>query len=210
MARIDAFEKHTTRYDEWFDDHYWAYQAELRAVRSLLPENKRGVEIGVGTGRFAGPLGIQIGVEPSANMSAGAVERGIEVIEGIAENLPYEDETFELALMVTTVCFVDDVERSFREAHRILSRGGCFIVGLIDRNSPLGQFYVKHKSENVFYRDATFYSVDEVVKSMTKAGFDDFGFRQTIFTLPPEVTQDEPVLPGYGEGSFVAIRGRKA
>jgi hypothetical protein len=34
----------------------------------LLPENDKGMEIGVGNGRFAAPLGSKLGVEPPAAM----------------------------------------------------------------------------------------------------------------------------------------------
>lgn len=35
----------------------------------LLPNIGKGVEIGVGTGRFSAPLGIKLGVDPSWEMS---------------------------------------------------------------------------------------------------------------------------------------------
>ena len=33
--------------------------------------------------------------------------------KGVCENLPYEDAQFDLALMVTTICFIDDVEKFY-------------------------------------------------------------------------------------------------
>ena len=44
---------------------------------------------------------------------------------------------------------------------------------------------------------------------MRQAGFTDFMFRQTIFQRLSEIDDKEPVKSGYGEGSFVVIRGRK-
>ena len=79
----------------------------------------------------------------------------------------------------------------------------------MDRNSLIGQEYLKYQNESAFYKIATFFSVDEVVKIMRQAGFTDFIFRQTIFLSLSEVNENEPVKPGYGEGSFVAIRGIK-
>jgi len=83
----DVFEHFVNEYEEWFLKHKFAYLSELKAVKALLPEG-RGVEIGVGTGRFAVPLKIKIGVEPSKRMGKIARRRGILVIEGTAENLP--------------------------------------------------------------------------------------------------------------------------
>lgn len=53
-----------------------------------LPENIKGIEVGLGTGKFAKVLGIKEGVEASNEMAAIALKRGIEVVTGRAENLP--------------------------------------------------------------------------------------------------------------------------
>ena len=37
-------------------------------IRELLPERGEGLGVGVGTGRFAVPLGVRVGVEPSRTM----------------------------------------------------------------------------------------------------------------------------------------------
>ncbi len=84
----DTFEEYAQEYDDWFVRHEVVYRAELAAVEALLPTAGRGLEIGVGTGRFAGPLGIKIGVEPAWAMAEIARTRGIQVIRGDAEALP--------------------------------------------------------------------------------------------------------------------------
>jgi len=207
VPRIEPFEKNSGRYEQWFEDHPLAYQAELRAVRRLLPKKGRGMEIGVGTGRFAAPLGINIGVEPSAAMRRRAAARGIHTLPGVAESLPFSADEFDFALMVTTVCFVDDLETSFRECARVLKDHGILIVGLVDRDSPLGRMYEKHRHQSAFYTEATFYSTEEIVAAMRKTGFDDFAFVQTIFHSLDKVQPDEDIRDGYGEGSFVVIKG---
>ena len=209
MPKIFPFQRHTGQYENWFAEHRWVYEAELRAVEALLPESGRGLEVGVGTGRFAEPLGIKTGIEPSVRMREIARNRGIKVLAGVAEDLPFGDDKFDLVLMVTTVCFLDDIHKAFQEVHRVLANGGFFIAGIVDRNTPIGQNYLKHQNDSVFYKIATFFSIDEVVKIMRQAGFTDFMVRQTIFRSLSEVKENEPVKPGYGEGSFVAIRGRK-
>ncbi|MBW1946127.1 MAG: class I SAM-dependent methyltransferase [Deltaproteobacteria bacterium] len=209
MPKISPFEKYADQYEEWFEKNRWVYEAELRAVKDMLPTVGHGVEVGVGTGRFAEPLGIKIGVEPSKRMREIAQKRGIQVLDGVAEELPFDDAGFDFVLMVTTICFVDDINRALLEAHRILSHGGFLIIGFVDRNSMMGQAYLNHKEENVFYKNATFFSVDELVEIMDQAGFTDLAFKQTIFRNLSETASNEPVTPGYGEGSFVVIRGRK-
>ena len=116
MPRTEPFEQHPDRYDQWFERHPHVFAAEVRALRSLMPRDGRGLEIGVGTGRFAERLGIGKGVDPSPVMRRRGRERGINVREGVAEDLPYADGQFEVAVLVTTICFVDDVETSLAEA----------------------------------------------------------------------------------------------
>ena len=209
MPKISPFEKYAARYEEWFEANRWVYEAELRAVKALLPLVGKGLEIGVGTGRFAEPLGIKIGVEPSKRMRQIAEKRGIQVVDGIAEKVPFDDATFEFVLMVTTICFVDNIGKALLEAHRVLSHNGFLIIGFVDRKSMLGQTYLDSQDENEFYKEATFYSVDELVEVMDEAGFIDLTFKQTIFNPLSETVKDEPVKSGHGEGSFVVICGRK-
>lgn len=209
MPKIQPFEHNVERYEEWFDRYPFAYASELEAVRALLPKRGDGLEVGVGTGRFAFPLGVREGIEPSGAMAWLAVERGVKVRPGTAEALPCKDGSFDYLLMVVTVCFLDDVYLAFREAHRVLRPGGHILIGFIDRMSALGRDYEKLRDENVFYREATFFSTDEVVFHLSEAGFDEFEFRQTIFQRPGEMEEADAGKPGYGEGSFVVVRAKK-
>jgi len=61
----------------------------------------------------------------------------------------------------------------------------------------------------VFYKDAIFFSVGKLIDMMNRTGFVDLTFNQTISKTLSDTTRDEPVKKGYGEGSFVVIRGIK-
>jgi SAM-dependent methyltransferase len=209
MPRTEPFDEHTSEYDTWFPENALAYESELLAVRALLPEYRRAVEIGVGSGRFAGPLGISLGVEPSRAMAALARSRGIHVLQAAAEHLPFADATFDLVLMVTTICFLDDVSRSFSEAHRALTAGGHLLVGFLDRDTELGRVYQEHKADSVFYRMARFASSEEVTTEFEQAGFGDLASVQTIYSSPGSMERLSVPSPGDGSGLFVVMRGRK-
>ncbi len=209
MAIIKPFEEHSVLYENWFEKNKYVYLSEVEAVKRLLPKNSNGLEIGVGSGRFAAPLGIKLGVEPSPVMSKIAKQRGITTVDGSAENLPIASSSFDFVLMVTTICFLDDVMKSFLEVYRILKNNGQFIIGFVDRNSTIGKEYEKFKEENIFYKYATFFSTEEILSFYKKSGFSKFNIVQTIFGRLNEIDSIEPVINGYGEGSFVVTEGTK-
>ena len=123
IASSKVYDQFANEYDNWFEKHSNLYQSELLAMKQVIPQNKIGIEIGVGTGRFAEPLGIKYGVEPSASMAELAKQRGIKVFNAIAENLPIETQSYDFATMVTTVCFLNNIPKAFAEVHRILKPG---------------------------------------------------------------------------------------
>lgn len=205
MPRTAPFEGHHERYEDWFDRHWAAYVSELLALRPFVPCEGRGLEIGVGSGRFAGPLGVQVGIDPSPAMLTHAAARGIEVQAGTAEDLPFEDDSFDHALVVTTICFVDSAEQMLSEARRVLKPGGRLVIGFIDRESHLGQHYLEHQDESVFYREATFYSADEVETLLEENGFVITSWAQTLARPLPETLEIEAVRPGRGECAFVVV-----
>lgn len=210
MARTNAFEKYPAQYDQWFENHRYVYESELEAIRTLMPEKGVGVEIGVGSGQFAVPLGIKIGIEPSQAMREIARSKNIEAMDGVAEALPFADECYDYVLFVTTICFVDSLELAFKEARRVLKPGGTIVVGFVDKNSPLGREYEKRRHESRFYKEAVFRSVDEVATRLEEAGFGGFRYVQTLFQPLTGIVEKEPVREGYGEGAFVVIRALKS
>jgi len=207
MPTIGPFDKYSDRYDAWFERNHSAFQAELEAIRQVMPPlPARGLEVGVGSGQFAVPLGITIGVEPSEQMALKAQRKGIRVFRSVAEMLPFSVSAFDVVLMVTTICFVDDILKSCQEAFRVLRPHGCLIVGFVDRDSDLGKKYLEKRHTSVFYKDATFFSAQEVGTYLTAAGFSHVSFKQTLF--PGE--KHNTIQNGYGKGAFVVAKGMKS
>ena len=206
----DIFEKFAQEYDDWFVRHELAYQSELAAIKTLMPAPGTGLEIGVGTGRFAGPLGIAVGVEPAKAMAAIARKRGIKVLEAYAEELPFEEKSFDFVLMVTVLCFLAEPFRALSEATRVLKPRGRLLIGMIDPGSPLGRSYAANQEKSKFYREANFHPVGQVLKWLENLGYQDLQTCQTIFQDLAAITAPEPVKEGHGAGVFVVISGEKS
>ena len=207
MAKTQPFNLHSGEYEKWFDLNKFAYESELHALRSFIPDRGDGIELGIGSGLFAQPLGIKKGIEPSFQMRHLAQNRGLEVIEGIAEQVPLADQTVDFALMVTTICFVDDPVQSLKEVKRILKPGGSVIIGFVDKNSPIGRVYQENKQFSSFYRDAHFYSALEILNLLQNQHFHEIEFVQTLFGELKEINHLQEYKSGYGEGSFVVVKG---
>jgi SAM-dependent methyltransferase len=208
MPKTEPFARHAERYEEWFAVHEHAYRSELDALGRLVGDPGSGVEIGVGSARFAAPLDIAVGLDPTPEMLVRARERGVEVVRGVAEALPFADGSFDTALIVTTICFVDDVPATLTEANRVLGSDGKLVIGYVDRDSQVGRMYQEHKAENPFYRDAVFVSTEELLSALEDAGFTDLQFVQTIFSWPGDLEGPDEIREGYGEGSFVGVAAR--
>lgn len=208
MAKTAPFDNYAHQYEQWFTENQYAFLSELAAIRSLIPQNGKGVEIGVGSGIFAAPLKIKDGCDPSDTMLEKAAERGINVTPCTAEDLPYADNTYDFALMVTTICFVDDPQKTFQEIHRILKPEGHIIIAFVDKESPVGKEYQQNKEKSRFYKEATFFSTREICELLGDNGFKTEQICQTIFAKPHEISEIEQVRDGFGEGSFVVIKAK--
>ena len=92
------------------------------------------LEIGAGTGsnlRFYGPAVESLTLtEPETPMlrrlerKAGEQAPGATVLRAPAEDLPFEDATFDVAVSTLVLCGVDDQPRALRELRRVLRPGG--------------------------------------------------------------------------------------
>jgi len=200
------FDQLAERYDSWFDRHASVFQSEIEALKKVIPKAGDGLEVGVGSGRFSAALGIRIGVKPSMKLRKMAEERGIIVSEGVAESLPFPNESFDYILFCTILCFLRSPLQGLSEVKRVLKPGGSLIIGMIDKMSALGQSYEKREKDNPFYHDAHFYSVDDVITLMNQVGFAPQEIYQTIFSAIEEIKAVDIVKAGYGEGGFVVIR----
>jgi SAM-dependent methyltransferase len=95
---------------------------ELYDLKDLVA-NKRVVDIGCGYGANRKVVesvgGEWVGVEP--------FEGGAHTVVADAENLPFADASFDVAIMDAVLEHIPDVSKAFAETARVIKPGGCFI-----------------------------------------------------------------------------------
>jgi demethylmenaquinone methyltransferase/2-methoxy-6-polyprenyl-1,4-benzoquinol methylase len=124
------------------------YRRQALARAGLAP-GMRVLDVAVGTGlvakeaaRIVGDAGSVVGVDPSAGMMAAA--RGLVLVRGRAETLPFADRAFDFVSLGFALRHVDDLEAVFSEFRRVLKPGGRLLVLEITRpESALGAAFLK-------------------------------------------------------------------
>lgn len=212
---FEAFDARAAEYDAWYDSQAGAtiFAMEVASLKPFLRRHRRPyLEIGTGSGRFAQALGIEYGVDPAIALLHLARSRGVHVVRGVAEELPFANETFGAVLIALTLCFIDDPSRVLLEARRALVPGGGLVLGLILKGSPWAEHYARKGREGhpIFSR-ARFFSKAEVEDLLQQAGFEVFGYGSVLFQLPGQVKYHlENPIAGYRKSAgFVAIGSRK-
>ena len=124
--------------------HPFITRERLRKALGLQP-GERVLEIGPGTGYYSLPVAKWLGAEGRLDVfdlqrkmlnhtMRRAGESGISNIvpaQGDATRLPYEDDTFDSAFLVTVLGEIPDRAAALRELRRVLRPGGLLVVGEI-------------------------------------------------------------------------------
>jgi len=122
------------------DSHWWfvgrraILETFLRQIVQSLKseiENPRILDVGCGTGANLEMLS-QFGSAEGVDVSDEALEfcrkKGLTVQKGLAETLPYPDETFDITTALDVVEHLDDDIAGLKEMHRVTKRGGYSLI----------------------------------------------------------------------------------
>ncbi len=228
------FDEYADQYDTWFLRNRNVLESEVLLLRHFLSDPGRALSVGCGSGLFEHLLrsehgiDIRFGVEPAESMARIAEKRGMTIERGTAENLPFDAAEFDTLLLNGIPSYVDDLERAFREAHRVLKSGGQIIVADVPAESSFGLLYrlaglrqtwedpylakvvPAHPYPVEFVKDAKWRTTDEKAALLKVVGFVDLKYAQTL-TRHPRYSDDsvEKPVEGFDRGDYVAIQARK-
>jgi SAM-dependent methyltransferase len=124
----------------------------------------------------------------------------------------FGEESFGTVFLIVTLCFLNSPHKVLEQARRILMPGGKLVLGLVLKESPWGRFYQQKKEQgHRFYKYATFYSCDEVVRLLVQAGFVAEKIVSTLFQEPRKVHHTEDPKIGYSPdaGFTIIMAGKK-
>jgi ubiquinone/menaquinone biosynthesis C-methylase UbiE len=103
---------------------------------SILPDKPKILDVGAASGQFlvgCYQLGYEaIGIEPCEEARSNAIKLSeyfnipINVVNGSAESIPFEDNTFDVIHACSVIEHVGDLEKTIKEISRVLKAGGVF------------------------------------------------------------------------------------
>ena len=216
------FDIHTARqYDAWRQSSYGIARERLaeKAILDLLEPQpgERVLDIGCGTGNrllFFSKLGLGIsGIDASPYMINRARERlgnRCCLKTGKAEDLPFDDNEFDLAVLDNTLEFLDEPVRALTEAGRVANRR--VYIGVMN---SLSWPCLRNKFQSYFrsslFNQMKFYSLWEL-KSLVLLAFGNVPIVwRSSFIYPPFLNRFEGFFTGawnleyHPFGSFLGL-----
>lgn len=221
------------RYDAWYQTPLgaFAHALEQEAIFGLadVKPGERVVDIGCGTGIYALELarrGLRvIGLDSSLEMIAIAREKCREAglaslwVCGSAEALPFRSASADLALAVTSLCFVSHPDRAIEEMHRVITLDGRVVLGELNRWSSWALVRrLKGLVMDTLYNRAHFWSRRELERLLRRNGLAPRAAR-IVLHIPPirrvaflkraRIVDDllRRLLPGMG--AFIVVAARR-
>lgn len=177
MERKALFDSLASSYDSWFDTPVGRKVKALELnllVKLVNPEpGLKMLEVGIGTGLFAmefRKFDMEVlGIDPSEKMLEIAQSRGFNVKVGVGENIPYEDDTFDVVLAMTSMEASKEPSRFLSEMKRVAKPSGKVVVAVLNLLSFYGlSRRIRGLFKNSVFNELHFYTYWEFKKLLQR------------------------------------------
>lgn len=170
----EGYDLYASSYDE---NLMYLNSFEKGSLEKLLGsiKGKRVLDIGCGTGRIiqmlrdAGAKIVALDISEEMIKAVGQKFPSVECVVGDSDEMPFEDESFDLVLGLFWIVHLGDLRASFDEVYRVLKKGGRFILSNINqRKAPK----LKIKSGEKIVIESYYHMPKKVVEALEYSYFD--------------------------------------
>ena len=138
-ALPQEMQQHTYEIMNRVEDSHWWYVGRRAILESFLDgiikkskiENPRILDVGCGTGgnlEMLANFGAAEGVDISDDALEFCQQKGLTVHKGLAEKLPFEDESFDVVSALDVIEHLDNDIAGLKEMNRVLKKGGRTLI----------------------------------------------------------------------------------
>jgi len=227
------FDSTAAAYDAWCETPLGRLvdRLEKEAVFALV-EARPGdlaLDLSCGTGNYALALAEQgirvVGLDRSEPMlrtaQAKARRAGVAIplIRADGRALPLRASTFDVVAVILGLEFTADAGQTLEEARRVLKPGARLVVAILDRAGLWTSWRrLKRRLVGSIWRDAAFFTADELRGLLETRGFADLRWRGAVHFLPLCRTRGVAWLARWetlaarwapGRATFLAVAARR-
>lgn len=138
----EGYARYAAIYDEKQD--YWdSFEKQFLKPYIEQAKGKNVLDAGAGTGRISlkllseGATVTALDISPQMLSRLNAKSGGIETVEGDMENMPFEDDSFDMVFSSLAMVHLKKIDRFMDECYRVLKDDGLFILVNVHYRKPM-------------------------------------------------------------------------
>jgi SAM-dependent methyltransferase len=185
------------------------------AEKAGVGSGMQALDVGAGTGKLVGVLAEILGekniaaVDPSEPFVAALAERfpGVDVRHGTAEQLPFENTSFDAVFAQLVINFLTDPERGAAEMARVARGGGTVAAAVWDYRGEMTMLTTFWEAAGAIDERMRFGELNELVELWDGAGLRDVDGGEIVVSAAYQNFDDlwEPFLAGVGPAGDFAV-----